>query len=293
MTDWRKIAEHIGETTREPFSPDPSSRIGGGSINKAVRLSDDRRSYFVKLNDAGRLSMFEAEVAGLREIEDTHTLRVPKSVCVGAVGDSAYLVMEYVESGWSRNESTARAGRGLAALHRHGQQTYGWFRENTIGSTAQSNEPAKDWIMFWRDRRLGAQLEMAARNGYGGRLQDRGQELLESLSALIDHRPQPSLLHGDLWSGNLFYDNEGEPVVYDPAVYYGDREADLAMTELFGGFGGDFYAAYNEAWPLDCGYNRRKTLYNLYHILNHLNLFGGGYLSQAEGMINRLLSELN
>jgi len=119
-----------------------------------------------------------------------------------------------------------------------------------------------------------------------------GERLLDALPALIDHDPVPSLLHGDLWGGNLAFDSEGKPVIYDPAVYYGDREADIAMTELFGGFGSEFYAAYNDAWPLDAGYKTRKTLYNLYHILNHLNLFGGGYGSQAEGMMSRLLAEV-
>jgi fructosamine-3-kinase len=169
---------------------------------------------------------------------------------------------------------------------------FGWDRDNTIGSTPQLNEPSVDWVTFWRERRLGYQLELAARNGYRGRLKQRGERLLDGLGALLDHNPVPSLLHGDLWGGNLGYDEAGEPVIFDPACYFGDREADLAMTELFGGFGRRFWAAYQEAWPLSEGYPVRKHLYNLYHVINHLNLFGGGYLSQAESMIDRLLAEI-
>ena len=253
-------------------------------------LSDGKRRYFVKLNRADRLEMFEAEFAGLDELAKSKTIRVPQPLCSGCSADHSYLVMEYIEL--SGSEVSEAAGRQLAALHRVGWSTFGWRRSNTIGSTPQANTPSDNWISFWRERRLGFQLELAARNGYGGALQKRGAQLMEFVPGLIDHNPQPSLLHGDLWGGNLAYDREGNPVIYDPATYYGDREAELAMTELFGGFGGRFYAAYNEAWPLDPGYTSRKTLYNLYHILNHLNMFGGGYGSQALAMINRLLAEI-
>jgi fructosamine-3-kinase len=165
--------------------------------------------------------------------------------------------------------------------------------DNTIGSTPQKNTPRQDWVAFWREQRLGYQLQLAARQGHGGALQRQGEQLLEYLPDFFtDHRPQASLLHGDLWSGNYSIDSQGQPVIFDPAVYFGDREADLAMTELFGGFGAEFYAAYNSSWPLEPGYAVRKTLYNLYHILNHLNLFGGGYLSQAQRMIQHLLAEV-
>jgi fructosamine-3-kinase len=178
-------------------------------------------------------------------------------------------------------------------MHRVTQARFGWVQDNTIGSTPQINTPEEDWIVFWREHRLRFQLHLATRHGHGGRLRERGERLLDEFPRLFaEYQPAASLLHGDLWSGNYAYTREGEPVIFDPAVYYGDREADLAMTELFGGFGREFYAAYREAYPLDEGYAVRKTLYNLYHVLNHLNLFGGGYLSQAQGMIDRLLSEL-
>jgi fructosamine-3-kinase len=184
----------------------------------------------------------------------------------------------------------AQAGRVLACLHRCTATDFGWHRENTIGSTPQHNTRARDWVAFWRERRLGFQLDLAARNGYGRALLDSGERLMSVLDGLIGHRPVASLLHGDLWGGNIGASRDGEPVIFDPAVYFGDRETDLAMTELFGGFGSDFYAAYREAWPLPPEYATRKTLYNLYHVLNHLNLFGGGYLTQAKGMMDRLVA---
>jgi len=292
MTDWTSIARHIEATTGASFAPQPPRTLGGGCINAAVRLGDAHRSYFVKTNAAGRVEMFEAEMAGLQALAETRTLRVPEPLCCGSAGSQAYLVLEYIALGSARGGSPAEAGRQLAAMHRTEDLRFGWYRDNTIGATPQPNRQAEDWVEFWRDHRLGFQLRLAADNGYRGRLQRRGERLLERFPGLLDHKPRPSLLHGDLWGGNLSYDRQGNPVIYDPAVYYGDREADLAMTELFGGFSGDFYAAYREAWPLDPGYTVRKSLYNLYHILNHLNLFGGGYLYQAEGMIDRLLAQL-
>src|SRR5262249_29793225 len=156
-------------------------------------------------------------------------------------------------------------------------------RVNTIGMTPQINEADSDWIRFFRERRLRYQLDLAVGNGYGGDLQKQGAQLLERMHGLFaGHRPQPSLLHGDLWGGNWGATADGTPVIFDPAVYFGDREADIAMTRLFGGFDTSFYGAYESAWPLEAGWQARTTLYNLYHVLNHLNLFGAGYLSQAE-----------
>jgi fructosamine-3-kinase len=292
MSDWTTITAEIAAAGAHPFAPDPPRSVGGGCINSAYVLRDGDRSYFVKVNRADLLSMFEAEAAGLGEMAATRTIRVPIPLCTGVAGKHAYIVMEDVPMGGRAGGGAARAGRQLAAMHRSDRPDFGWDRDNTIGSTPQPNSPDPDWLAFWRERRLGFQLQLAAHRGYGGRLQSLGERLLADFPSLIDHDPRPSLLHGDLWGGNLGFDQQREPVIFDPAVYYGDREADLAMTELFGGFGADFYAAYDEAWPLDRGYRVRKTLYNLYHILNHLNLFGGGYLGQAEGMMERLLAEI-
>ncbi|MEN8178605.1 MAG: fructosamine kinase family protein [Pseudomonadota bacterium] len=292
MSIWETIAGQISSVTAEVFSPNPPQHVGGGCINTAVKLSDERRAFFVKLNRADLLDMFEAESEGLTALAATQTIRVPRPVCSGIAGRQAYIVMESIQMGHDRGKSAELAGRQLAEMHLTSQSQFGWYRDNNIGSTPQPNTEADNWIDFWRDQRLGFQLDLAARNGYGGELQKLGDRLMNRFAALIDHDPAPSLLHGDLWGGNLAYDMACNPVIFDPAVYYGDREADLAMTELFGGFGATFYAAYREAWPLDPGCPVRKTLYNLYHILNHTNLFGGGYHGQALGMMERLLAEV-
>ncbi len=292
MPDWQHIAAQIAAASGVSFKPAPPSGLGGGCINTAVRLSDGERSWFVKINRAALLGMFEAEYAALQELAGTATIRVPRPLCTGRSDGDSFIVMEYVALGRGNTAGQAAAGRQLAALHRVRAAQFGWQRDNTIGATPQPNGWMGDWIGFWHTRRLGFQLELAARNGHGGRLQGLGEQLLERFAGLIDHAPMPSLLHGDLWGGNLGFHQAGQPVIFDPASYYGDREADIAMTELFGGFGTPFYAAYNAAWPLDPGYRVRKSLYNLYHVLNHLNLFGGGYAGQAEDMLRRLLAEL-
>jgi len=288
---WDDIAAAITDATGEAFRPASPSSVGGGCINQAYRLSGGGRDFFVKINDASGLAMFEAEAAGLAEMAAANAIRVPRPVTAGAAGGSAYLVMEYIALG-GRGSAEAM-GEQLAAMHRLTRPRFGWDRDNTIGSTPQINAPADDWVAFWRERRLGFQLDLAARRGIGGRAVDKGRRLLGCLDAFFaDYRPEASLLHGDLWCGNAASDDQGNPVIFDPATYYGDRETDIAMTELFGGFGAGFQRAYDSAWPLDPGYASRKTLYNLYHILNHYNLFGGGYGAQAEGMIDRLLAEL-
>lgn len=285
------IAAAIAQAEGRPIELAAAQTAGGGCINRAsvVQASDGRR-YFVKLNRAQRLDMFEAEAAGLEEIRASRALRAPRPVAWGVSGGEAWLVLEYLDLGG--RGSAAELGRRLAQMHRHTAPQFGWQRDNTIGSTPQINTPASDWITFYRERRLRPQYRLAAENGAPRRLIDLGERLMASFAGLFDgYWPLPSLLHGDLWGGNYAYCG-GEPVVYDPAVYYGDREADLAMTELFGGFPAEFYAAYREAWPLDAGYRVRRELYNLYHVLNHFNLFGGGYLAQAQRLTERLLAEL-
>ncbi len=284
------IIEQIRQHSGQAFTPDQTRHVGGGCINDALMLRQGDQRWFVKLNRADRLDMFEAEAAGLQALADTGAIRVPRPLCSGLDGERSFIVLEYIDLG-GRGDS-AEAGRQLAQLHRCRTEAFGWSRDNTIGSTPQRNTWQADWVTFWRDHRLGYQLDLLQRNGLGAaRLMARAQQLLERFPGLIDHQPVPSLLHGDLWGGNLGFGQQGEPVIFDPAVYYGDREAEIAMTELFGGFGRDFYAAYNDTWPLDGGYATRKTLYNLYHILNHANMFGGSYLGQAQSMIDSLLAQ--
>jgi protein-ribulosamine 3-kinase len=293
MIDWSEIAEAISSATAEPFAIAEYHAVGGGCINRAYRVENGKRRYFIKLNDASAVEMFAAEAEALLALQATATVRVPAPICWGSAGKVAYVVQEYLDLGPSTASSAALLGTRLAQLHRHTGKHYGWHRANTIGATPQINTMSDDWLCFWREQRLGYQLRLAARHGFGGSLQRKGERLLNSLGqVLADHNPPPALLHGDLWSGNHATLRDGQPVIFDPASYYGDRESDLAMTELFGGFPSRFYAAYREHYPLDSGYRVRKTLYNLYHILNHANLFGGGYAAQAEHMLDTLLSEI-
>lgn len=288
---WPAIGAAIGAARGRPFAIQAVTAAPGGCINRAWRVDGGDARYFVKVNSERHRALFEAEADGLAEIIASGTLRAPQPLCHGAVEGCAWLVLEYLEL--SGDGCGRRLGLELAAMHRHGAPRFGWWRDNSIGSTPQSNTRRDDWIGFWREQRLGFQLDLARRNGYGGRLQHLGERLMARLEAFFPgYAPRPSLLHGDLWGGNWGCDESGRPVVFDPAVYYGDREADLAMTELFGGFGSAFHVAYREAWPPDPGYRVRRDLYNLYHVLNHLNLFGGGYRSQAQGMMERLLGNL-
>ena len=291
--DWSHLGKEISNATAEPFILVEQHALGGGCINSAYQVTDGERRYFIKFNDASKIEMFAAETEALRALQDTATVRVPEPICWGVTGDAAYIVIEYLEFGRSNDISAAALGERLALLHQHTGKRYGWHRDNTIGSTPQINTADSDWLTFWRERRLNFQLRLAEQHGFDGRLLRKGEQLANSLALILaDHQPAPSLLHGDLWSGNHATLRDGTPVIFDPASYYGDRETDLAMTELFGGFSPRFYAAYKDRFPLEDGYQLRKTLYNLYHILNHANLFGGGYAAQAEHMIDTLLSEV-
>ncbi len=294
MHSWNPISTQISAATNTPFQVKESRSIGGGCINQAYRISDGARHFFVKLNSAGNLEMFAAESAGLEEIQQSGAMRVPQPICCGHNNEMAWLVLEYLSLGHRARGKASDLGEQLAAMHRITSPQYGWYRDNTIGQTPQINLQSSNWIAFWRTQRLGYQLNLAQRNGFIGKLQTLGEQLLNDLDKFFtDAPPSPSLLHGDLWSGNYDYDDSGSPILFDPAVYYGDRETDIAMTELFGGFPADFYSAYRYNYPLDSGYNSRKHVYNLYHILNHVNLFGGNYRHQAECMINMLLAEIH
>lgn len=242
---------------------------------------------FRKTGPAQELPIFEAEAAGLEALAATGTVRVPRVHAVGVRGDEAFIEMERLALVPPDADCQRRFGAALAALHRTTSDAHGWPHDNWIGRTPQPNTPSPDWVTFFGERRLLHQLELASRNGYGGELQARGRQLVDELGNLFDERPAPSLLHGDLWGGNWGM-ADGEPVTYDPAVHYGDRESDLAMTRLFGGFGLPFYEAYDAAWPPAPGRDRRVALYQLYHVLNHLNLFGAGYLGSAMELLRRL-----
>lgn len=286
-----ELSAAISHASGAAFTVTDSQAIHGGDISQAFKLSDGQRCFFVKLRPASGYGLFETEAAGLAELAAAEAVRVPAVLCHGVAANQAYLVLEYLDL--SGHGDAAKLGRQLAQQHRVTAPRFGWTRDNWIGATPQPNGWRDDWIAFWREHRLGFQLQQAAAHGYGGALQRDGETLMSHLPVLFEgYVPQPALLHGDLWGGNHGFLKEGAPVIFDPAVYFGDRECDLAMSELFGGFAPAFHAAYREAWPLDAGYAVRKTLYNLYHILNHANLFGGSYAAQAARMAAQLLAHI-
>lgn len=294
LLDWQEISHQIEKAINQPFSIKQTEPVSGGCINSAFILEGENQSFFIKLNRQHLRGMFEAEFSGLQEIAQSKTVKVPTPIVCGVSGNHSFLVMEKLVLGSGTVKSSVELGQQLAALHQIKQPYFGWHQNNTIGSTEQINDASNDWLSFWKNHRLGFQLSLAEKGGYRGSLIRSGELLAESLDCFFrDYTPQPSLLHGDLWSGNASVTEDRSPVIYDPACYYGDREADIAMTELFGGFGADFYAAYDESFPLHQEYLVRKKLYNLYHILNHLNLFGEGYLHQAESLIDSLLAEIS
>mgnify|MGYP001827912412 CR=1 FL=1 len=283
------IRAGLSETTAEAAHLEWAANLPGGDINQAALLTDGKRQWFLKYHSNAPAGMFTAEARALQAISGTGCIRVPAPVAYGTTGDTDWLVLEHLDL--HRGGSETLLGEQLAALHRVTAGTHGWDHDNYIGSTPQINTRHAGWVEFWRNCRLQPQLDMAQAAGFRGHLAEAGSRLLENLHLLLaGHDPAPSLLHGDLWSGNKAFTADGRPVIFDPASYYGDRETDIAMTELFGGFGPDFYAAYQSAYPLADGYRLRRDLYKLYHLLNHLNLFGGGYLSRCGRVINDLLA---
>jgi protein-ribulosamine 3-kinase len=287
------VATHIGAALGIALSPQPARRTHGGCISESFRWESASGPLFIKLAPPSQLAMLEAEAEGLRELASADAVRVPRALAAGATPNHAWLALEWLDFGSGGGNTQVLLGQQLARQHRKLSERFGWKIDNTIGSTPQPNAWSTDWPTFFRERRLRYQLDLAGRNGHDGRWQDRGAELLERMHLFFtNHSPAASLLHGDLWGGNAGADSTGAPVIFDPAVYYGDREADLAMTRLFGGFGARFHAAYEAEWPPPDGASDRVDLYNLYHILNHLNLFGAAYLTQAQGLIERLLAHV-
>lgn len=284
---WDQITQQISQATQQPFTAEHRRPVGGGSVNSAYALSDGDQAYFIKFNDAARVAMFEVEAKGLKEMAQTGTIRVPKPICWGTTEDKSYIVLEWLSFGYGTHASWEAMGQNLAAMHRVTRDAFGWDQTNTIGFIPQQNPWTEDWATFFRDHRIGYQLKLGRKRGGHFPKQDA---LLQAIPELLaDHYPEPALVHGDLWSGNAAVTEDGEPVIFDPATYYGDREVDLAMSTLFGSFPKEFYQAYEAAYPVPPGSERRKTLYNLYHILNHFNQFGGGYLSQANRTIDQLV----
>ncbi len=289
----KAIAQVLRENANDSTPIQETRPVGGGDINAAARLSTEKGDYFVKWNPRPLPGMFLAESRGLAELEAAGELRVPHVFGLGEVDGKrpAFILMEWLGGRGSKQDGRLgeTLGRGLAALHQHTQAYFGWRYQNYIGSLPQHNPETADWIAFYRDHRLGFQLELAAKQG---RLPSGRRIKLEKLMSQLDKwidpaEVQPALLHGDLWGGNYIAGPDKQPVLIDPAVYYGDREVELAFTELFGGFSSTFYAAYNKVWPLSAGYSERKRLYQLYPLLVHLNLFGEGYGGSVDSVLRQ------
>jgi len=265
--------------------------VSGGNINDAYRIDlPDGEQLFLKLNAAEHAGMFESEVEGLTALGEAQALKVPWPIGQGVCEDKAWLLCEYLPLGPSDPRSDQCLGEGLAALHEKTGEYHGWNRDNHIGLTPQANTPSNDWTQFFAEQRLRPQGRMLAQQGGYESIVAQLEQLIGQLPTLLEgHAPQPSLLHGDLWFGNYAALPDGTPVVFDPACHHGDADCDLAMTELFGGFGKAFYDAYRHHRPEKPGYPQRRDLYQLYHALNHLNLFGNAYMAQCQQLIARSL----
>jgi fructosamine-3-kinase len=289
MPDWSSIYQHLEDAGVSVTSGGSPTPVSGGDISAAWRLATTNGDLFIKTGPLSVAEMFAAEADGLAELARSGTVRVPQVIATGQSESLVFLALEWLQLEVADTKVERQFGEQLAELHRTTNDRFGWHRDNTIGLTAQQNSWDESWVDFYREHRLAFQLRLAADNGFRGDLQDRGSRLLKRLPIYFAPlEPVPSLLHGDLWGGNWGC-SEGRPVIFDPAVYYGDRETDIAMTRLFGGFGAAFYDAYEASWPLPDGHDERQHLYQLYHVLNHLNLFGSGYLNRAIGLIDKLL----
>ncbi len=288
MPQWQSLFSALREQDVDVSERDMPRPVAGGEISAAWQANAANQSVFLKTGPLDAFEMFSAEADGLRELAMADAIRVPKVLgCVSSSSESL-LALEWLDFELSTPAAETELGIRLAKQHHHTAKQFGWERNNTIGSTLQQNEWSDDWIKFYAEHRLGYQLELAAKNGFTGVLQRDGRRVLDNVAHFFgDYWPEASLLHGDLWSGN-WASSKGEPVIFDPAVYYGDRESDLAMTRLFGGFSQNFYAAYEDVWPLASGAENRMLLYQLYHLLNHLNLFGASYLVRVERMLAML-----
>jgi len=280
-----ELEAHFGEPIQR------CDEIGGGCIANASRVEVGGRVYFLKWSTRGVSRTFPAEAAGLEALRSAGSpLFIPRVIKVQACeGEKpGILLMDWIEPGEKPPDFWEVFGRGLASLHRFTASRYGFDQDNFIGHIPQQNGWEDSWPTFFAGKRLGVQVEMARERGVWQRGWDPQYEsLIDRLEELLPAYPESSILHGDLWSGNFLVTSDGTAALIDPAVYYGHREADLAMTELFGGFSESFYAAYREAWPLDDGYDERRDVYNLYHLINHLNHLGVSYEASVASILRR------
>ena len=285
------ILEISKQSGLELKSPNEYFDLGSQATLK-VRVENETKNFFVKTTKKYNHPRFSSEEEGLKLIAKTNTLRTPKVIACGQTKEASFIILEYLEMTEKTSISAKKLGEKLAKMHKNTANLFGLDNDNWIGLTRQHNKQNNNWSTFYVEQRLLPQLELAYRNGYKQNLEKKANHLIGKIEWFFkDYSPEASLLHGDLWSGNWGAINN-KPVIFDPAVYYGDRESDIAMTYLFGAFPQDFYSSYNKTWPLANGFEKRKNLYNLYHVLNHLNIFGFSYLQQCENLLDNLIQKL-
>ena len=292
MTLSRSFIKHIEADIQASIKIDvPVDRyfaVAGGDICQSYQIISNNQSYFLKCHSLSAAAIFTAEVRGLAAIAATNTITTPRVIAHGTFAEFSYLLLNYYEINNHGDEFLL--GQQLALMHQHGHHQFGFDNDNFIGLTPQKNTWHSDWADFWISNRLRPQLALAGDRDYGKSLTTDINQLIKQLPEILgDHQPSVSLVHGDLWGGNKGFSDNGEPIIFDPACYYGDREVDIAMSRLFGGFSEDFYRGYYDIWPLPDGYQQRQVLYNLYHQLNHLQLFGRGYLAGCLHSLSQLL----
>lgn len=284
----QEIESVLSQKIGEEVTVKRASTLSGGSINSAFRMETSAGKFFMKYNRASAYpGMFEQEARGLSLLHDAKEIRVPEVIAHGDDGSNTFIILEYIDPAPEKDDFWEVFGRKLAALHRHEGPYFGLDHDNYIGSLQQFNDKHECWTDFFREQRLLVQMEMAERSGL---LPTSTLQAFESLFArLNDIFPDepPCLIHGDLWSGNYMVDDNGEACIIDPAVYYGSREMDIGMSQLFGAFGSGFYESYNEAWPMEPGWRERIEICNLYPLMVHVNLFGAGYLGSVDSILQK------
>ena len=285
---WQAISQQLSETLMFTFEIVEKTKVSGGDINECYMISDGEQRYFVKVNSREFLPKFEVEAENIRIMRESNSVFVPELIFTGNSKNNAFIVLNYLPTKpLDDDKNSYLFGQQLAQLHQWGEQKeFGFDQDNYIGSTLQPNKWERKWARFFAEQRIGWQLQLVKEKGVNLVDINEFTELVHE--HLIGHQPRPSLLHGDLWHGNVANSVFG-PICYDPACYWGDRECDIAMTELFGGFQPEFYQGYESILPLDYKYSERKDIYNLYHLLNHYNQFGGHYLEQSQKLINKIL----
>ena len=286
---WQAISKQLSETLMFSYEIVEKEKVQGGDISDCYMVSDGEQRYFVKLNKRDFLPKFDIEAENIRILRESNTVFVPELILTGKSKEHSFIILNYLPTKPLDDSKNSYAfGQQLARLHQWGEQKeYGFDQDNYIGATLQPNKWSRKWSRFFSEQRIGWQLQLLREKGIN--LVDINEFTQLVHDRLANHQPKPSLLHGDLWHGNAANSVFG-PICYDPACYWGDRECDIAMTELFEGFQPEFYQGYESIAPLDFSYSERKDIYNLYHVLNHYNQFGGHYLDQSELLIKQILS---